>query len=162
MKYNDLNRNGKLDANEPGLQGWVIRLLLDDPVTNKDTLVTTTTTDANGNYSFTNLGPGIYDVRETHQTGWKRTSKNPKDIIITDVSVITNVDFGNAKIKRGEKEDTNNDDNRDDQSGHFFGNHGWSNYMLDFNKSAHIKFNGHFGFGDNSGFKGNLLNFFKK
>jgi hypothetical protein len=162
MKYNDLNRNGKWDTGEPGLPGWVIRLLSEDPITHKLTLVDTQTTDASGNYSFTNVAPGIYDVRETHQMGWKRMSMNPQDIVITDSSTVIGVDFGNAKIKRGEKEDNSNDDNRNDRWGFYFANHGWSNYMFDFNKGDHTNFNGHFGFGGNSGFKGNLLNFFKR
>ena len=70
-KFNDLNHNGVKDANEPGLKGWTIRLLLDDP-NDADTLVAIAVTDANGNYTFTNVAPGTYDVRETHQKGWKR------------------------------------------------------------------------------------------
>ena len=137
MKYNDINRNGKQDAGEPGLQGWVIRLLLDDPTTGKDTLIATASTDAHGNYAFTNVAPGTYDVREVHQKGWKRTSKNPKDIVISEGAVVTDVTFGNATIKRGEKEDTDQDDNRDDQSGKYYGNHGRSDYGKEQNDKGH-------------------------
>ncbi len=72
MKYNDINRNGKKNTNEPGLQGWVIKLM------SGNTVIATTITDASGNYSFQNVAPGTYKVRETHQKGWKRTSKKSK------------------------------------------------------------------------------------
>jgi hypothetical protein len=122
MKYNDLNRNGKKDAGEPGLPGWTIRLI------NGNTVVTTTT-DANGNYTFPNLTPGTYKVREVHKNGWKRMSKNPKSIVIIAGSVVTGVDFGNAQKHKGEKEDTNEDDNHNDQSGNYHPGHGHSNYQ---------------------------------
>ena len=137
MKYNDLNRNGKKDANEPGLAGWTIRLLLDDPITDKDTVVATAITDANGNYTFSNVAPGTYDVREVHQKGWKRTSKNPKDVVLTVGSDVTGIDFGNAVIKKCEKEDNDQDDNRNDQSGKYYCNHGPCNYDKDQDNPDH-------------------------
>jgi hypothetical protein len=125
MKYNDLNRNGKKDTNEPGLQGWVIRLISNDKVIAK------ATTDKDGNYTFLNVVPGTYDVRETHQKGWKRMSKNPKDIVIIAGSNVTGVNFGNSQIKKNEKEDNDNDDNRNEQFGKYFGNWGRSDYDKD-------------------------------
>jgi uncharacterized repeat protein (TIGR01451 family) len=50
MKFNDLNGNGSWDAGEPGLSGWTINLA--GPVSG------TTTTAADGSYTFTNLGAG--------------------------------------------------------------------------------------------------------
>jgi hypothetical protein len=131
MKYNDLNRNGMKNTNEPGLAGWVIRLMSGNNV------VATTTTDASGNYSFNNVSPGTYKVREIHQSGWKRMSKNPKPIVITTGSVVTDVNFGNAQKRKGEKDDTNQDDNRDDQSGNYYGGHGRSDYGNDQNRNDH-------------------------
>lgn len=139
MKYNDLNRNGKKDANEPGLSGWTIRLISEDPITDAETFVTSVVTGANGTYTFPNLVPGIYEVRETHQKGWKRMSKNPKDIVISAGSVVTDVNFGNAQKKKEEKEDSDKDDNREDQSGHYYGNHEKSNYEKDQGKKDHEK-----------------------
>lgn len=121
-KYNDLNRNGKQDPGEPGLSGWVIRLM------SGKTVVATAITDAAGNYHFTNIAPGTYKVRETHQNGWKRMSKNPKAIVITAGSVVTDVTFGNAQKKKAEKEDTDNDDNHDDHSGYYYSHHDHSDY----------------------------------
>ena len=110
MKYNDANRSRTKDAGEVGLAGWTIRLK------NKDnTVVRTTVTDVNGNYSFTNLPAGTYKVKETHQKGWKRMTKNPAAISITSSSNIQNVNFGNAKKLTPENEDTNDEDDRDEQ-----------------------------------------------
>lgn len=133
MKYNDLNRNGKKDVNEPGLQGWTIKL--ENEAT--DAVIATTVTDADGNYTFTNILPGTYEVREKHQKGWKRMSKNPKDIVIAAGDVVTGVNFGNAQKKKGEREDTDKDDNHDDQHGAYYGNHSHSDYDKDQDNRDH-------------------------
>lgn len=131
-KYNDLDRDGKKDTNESGLQGWTIKL------TNTVTgAVLTTVTGVNGKYTFTNIAPGTYKVREVHQNGWKRMSKNPKKIVIIDGSNVTDVNFGNAQKKKSEKEDNDKDDNRDDEDGEYHGNHGNSNYDKDHDKKEH-------------------------
>ncbi len=91
QKFNDLNGNGSKDPGEPGMPGWTINI-----DKNADASVdATTTTDANGNYSFTNLGPGTYRVREVGQTGWSQTTTNPNDITITSGLAVTDVTFGN-------------------------------------------------------------------
>lgn len=109
VKFNDLNRNRIKDAGEPLLSGWTIRLK------NKDnTVIRTTVTNASGAYSFTGLPAGIYKVKETHQRGWKRMTKNPPLMTITTTSVMQNVDFGNAKKLTSEYEDTTADDDRDE------------------------------------------------
>lgn len=53
----DLNGNGAQDANEPGIPG--VKLELYDAA---DNLLGTTTTDANGSYSFEDLSSGDYHV----------------------------------------------------------------------------------------------------
>lgn len=78
-KYRDANRNGQRDAGEAGLAGWEIKLIRDssDLVPAQGTgHVLTTTTDANGNYSFDlwRQGPGNYRVVETQQDGWVQTA----------------------------------------------------------------------------------------
>ncbi|RUR72640.1 hypothetical protein DSM107007_56740 [Nostoc sp. PCC 7120 = FACHB-418] len=72
MKWNDIDGDGVKDTGEPGLQGWTIYL---DSNTNGqlDNGEISTTTDANGNYQFTNLRPGVYTVAEVQQPGWKQT-----------------------------------------------------------------------------------------
>lgn len=155
IKYNDLNRDGNQDTGEKGLSGWVIRLISGDKVIAK------TTTDSNGNYSFTNIAPGTYEVRETHQKGWKRMSKNPKDIVITAGSVVTDINFGNAVKQKKENEDTDKDDNRDEQSGKYYGNHGKSDYEKDQNNKDHQQQENNFGNNGNhfgNGIGGNFGN----
>src|SRR5207237_3237534 len=68
----DSNNNGALDAGEPS-----------------------TLTDSNGNYAFTNLGPGTYRVREVAPAGWVRTTLNPPDITASSGSSVSGVNFGN-------------------------------------------------------------------
>jgi uncharacterized repeat protein (TIGR01451 family) len=69
--YNDLNANGLLDSGEPGISGVIVKLTGTDILGNPVSL--TTTTAADGSYSFTNLltanGSG-YTVTETPPTGW--------------------------------------------------------------------------------------------
>jgi hypothetical protein len=89
-EFNDLNGNGKQDANEPGLQGWTITL------TNLGGSVTeTAVTDANGNYSFTGLDRGIYTISETEQSGWMPTTKKSLKVLVLSGTVSTGDNFGN-------------------------------------------------------------------
>ncbi len=93
QKFGDVNQNGIKELNEPRLSGWTIQLDI-----NADGIVdATTVTDALGNYSFTNLGPGIYRVREVQQAGWTQTTANPADIIGASGTNVTDVDFGNFR-----------------------------------------------------------------
>jgi hypothetical protein len=130
MKYNDLNRNGQKDVNEPGLAGWTIRL-------RSGNKVITTTTDVKGNYSFTDLQPGTYKVREVHQRGWKRMSKNPKKIVIIGGATVTDVDFGNAVKQKKEREDTDKDDNCNDESGYYYAWNHDNHYSQDHDNKEH-------------------------
>ena len=72
VKWNDLDKDGVRDNNEPGLEGWTIYL---DANNNGefDSGEQSTVTDANGEYSFTNLVPGPYTVAEVQQAGWFQT-----------------------------------------------------------------------------------------
>ncbi|MBW4549589.1 MAG: S8 family serine peptidase, partial [Aphanocapsa sp. GSE-SYN-MK-11-07L] len=72
MKWNDRDGDGLKETGELGLSGWTIYL---DSNTNGqlDNGETSTTTDAQGNYRFTDLRPGTYTVAEVMQTGWKQT-----------------------------------------------------------------------------------------
>lgn len=62
--YHDRNDNGVINAGEEGIAGVEIRL------TQGGTVVATTTTNANGQYSFTNLVPGTYAVVEIQPASW--------------------------------------------------------------------------------------------
>jgi subtilisin-like proprotein convertase family protein/protocatechuate 3,4-dioxygenase beta subunit len=98
MKFHDLDADGVKDQGEPGLQGWTIQL---DQGAN-GTVEQSATTDSNGNYSFSNLGPGVYRVREVQQGGWIQSTANPADIIAQSGSNVSGVDFGNHQRTTGE------------------------------------------------------------
>jgi protocatechuate 3,4-dioxygenase beta subunit len=69
--WNDLNNNGVQDAGEPGIAGATVRLY-----TSGGTLVASTTTDASGAYSFTNLAPGNYIVEFVAPAGYRFTGED--------------------------------------------------------------------------------------
>lgn len=99
IKFNDLNADGIRQANEPGLANIPILLepaigsngLLDRPTE------TTTTTNANGAFSFINLAPGNYVVTETTvPAGFRTTTPNPLAVTVGNTNA--NIFFGNAPV----------------------------------------------------------------
>ena len=62
-KYNSATETNAKLAN------WTIQLY----AANGTTLQQSTTTDTNGNYTFSNLAPGTYVVKELQQSGWTQT-----------------------------------------------------------------------------------------
>lgn len=60
--FRDVNNNGAQNGADTGISGVSIQLL-----DSGNTVIATATTDANGDYSFTNLDPGTYSVREPTQ-----------------------------------------------------------------------------------------------
>lgn len=78
--WNDINKNG-IDDSEPGLAGVVVKLYLD---ANNDNIadgvaVATTTTNANGNYLFSNLSAGNYIVGAMMPAGFMSSNQNGGD-----------------------------------------------------------------------------------
>jgi hypothetical protein len=69
LVFNDKNNNGKQDAGESGIAGVTVKLF--DSANN---VVGTTTTDASGLYSFTNLPSGTYTVEITAPAGYKSST----------------------------------------------------------------------------------------
>jgi len=61
----DLNDNGQFDPGEETLEGVTIRLL-----DAGGSVLQTTATDANGEYTFTGLGQGVYTVEEFQPDGY--------------------------------------------------------------------------------------------
>lgn len=71
--FNDRNGNYVKAANESGAAGWTV--YLDTNNNGKlDAGEKSTTTDATGNYSFSNLAAGTYTVQLVRQTGWRITA----------------------------------------------------------------------------------------
>ena len=76
----DLNGNGVVDAGDTnGIAGVTVQLLDVGSI-----VVATTTTGADGSYSFANVRPGAYTVRETDLPGWYSTldTTSPNDNLI--------------------------------------------------------------------------------
>lgn len=100
IKFNDLNADGIRQANEPGLAN--IPILLESAtstngVFNAGTGEVSTTTDANGAFSFINLVPGNYVLTETAiPAGFRATTPNPLAVTVGNANA--NVFFGNTAV----------------------------------------------------------------
>jgi protocatechuate 3,4-dioxygenase beta subunit len=68
--WNDLDQDGIQDANEPGIAGATVNLV--NPT--NGALISTTTTNANGQYGFNNLNPGDYRVEFVTPNGFTNSS----------------------------------------------------------------------------------------
>jgi RHS repeat-associated protein len=105
--FDDLNGNGSQDPMEPGLAGRVIYL---DQNHNgiHDSDETSVTTDANGNYSFINLPPGVYTVAMEGQPGSSQTlpSDDAYSVTVPLGETVSGVDFGAAPISSGARPPT--------------------------------------------------------
>lgn len=62
--YFDINNNGRMDGNEPGIEAVSVSLWRDGSI------VATQMTDADGAYLFENLAPGTYRVTEAQPETW--------------------------------------------------------------------------------------------
>jgi hypothetical protein len=113
-KFNDLNGDGVWDAGEPGLADWTI-YLYDDTGTigvleAGDVLNTSTTTDSNGDYSFTDLGPGSYIVCEDLPVGWTQTFPDAAGGEVIDTCDVNgHAEFGYAFTAASGGDQTDND-----------------------------------------------------
>jgi serine-aspartate repeat-containing protein C/D/E len=94
LKYNDLNANSVRDATDPPLANW--QVYLDINANGRlDPGEPNTITNPQGNYTFGNVSPGRYLVREVQQPGWVQTTPNPGAIDITGNTNAVGVNFGN-------------------------------------------------------------------
>jgi len=96
-KYNDKNGDGNSDSGENGLSGWTINLCTDS---NCNNILHADTTDGNGYYSFDNLEPDTYYVREVQKTGWQQTNpaNNRYTVTITSGQDVSHKDFFNRQL----------------------------------------------------------------
>ena len=103
MKWFDLNGNGIKDNGEvgsPGIEIDLFKLTFPDTI---GSLFLTTSTDSNGDYSFTNLPPGDFRVAE-NQFGASQTfptNGQPYFMILRPGDVKLGIDFGNTVIPPG-------------------------------------------------------------
>jgi hypothetical protein len=91
--YNDVNGNGSQDSGDNGLAGWTVFL---DANNNGalDSGEVSTVTDANGNYSFSELAAGTYHVREIAPAGWMQTTSN-QDVTLAATQQVSGINYGN-------------------------------------------------------------------
>ncbi|MFA4873372.1 MAG: SdrD B-like domain-containing protein [Patescibacteria group bacterium] len=96
MKYEDMNNNGVHDEDEPGLEGWNIKLTPTNPVGPAMTYLT----NLDGTYSFVNLVPGEYFVEETPQTNWFKSEPSAAGytVTISTSGQIEQLNFGNYRL----------------------------------------------------------------
>lgn len=100
--YYDLNKNRVRDGGEVGIAGFTIKLYGGTFWWNWGKLkaVATTTTDANGNYSFTGLSDGIYRIEEKSLNGWNQISGDYRWVLMINGKSITGLDFANySRVK---------------------------------------------------------------
>ncbi|MCW6050843.1 DUF4347 domain-containing protein [Lyngbya sp. CCAP 1446/10] len=99
LKFDDQNGNGTQDlpVDLPVTTGVTINLL--NAATGAT--ISSTTTDATGNYSFTALPPltggAAYRVREVVPTGFTKTTTDPADIPLQSGATVAGGNFGNFK-----------------------------------------------------------------
>lgn len=113
MKYEDLNANGVKDAGEPAISG--IKICLESNTTGVggtcEAGEPSTTTNASGEYSFTNLNPGTYHVTEEIGLGgsgqtWYQSypgttnSYRHANIFLTSGESEKGYNFGNYKYSK--------------------------------------------------------------
>ncbi len=81
----DLDNDGSLTDPDPGIPGVTVRLY-----NSTNTLVGTTTTNSGGYFTFSNLTPGTYYLRETDPSGYVSTADsfggNDNEITVTLVA----------------------------------------------------------------------------
>lgn len=118
-KFEDLDEDGVFDAGEAGLDGWMIFLDADDDGVHDPAEVglegwtifldkdndglfdigeQSVVTDADGEFSFTDLVPGTHHVRELLQPAWTRTLPVAEDEYVVELlsgGSATGVKFGN-------------------------------------------------------------------
>ena len=96
-KFDDLNGDGIRQAGEPRLAGVTVFLdANNDGVLNAGEV--SATTAAGGTYSFENLAPGTYRVREARRAGLLQTTPNPAAIALVGGDHVAGVDFGDFRL----------------------------------------------------------------
>jgi len=89
-KFNDADYDGKYN-NEPGIGGWTIELVQDGDV------ICSTMTDMDGVYTFDDLPPGTYTVREVQDPLWFQMCPSTGTYVIDLTGGdVTDMNFGNV------------------------------------------------------------------
>jgi len=94
LKFNDANGNGTQDSEEEGVAGVTINLF----AASGGALVATTTTGADGSFSFANVNPGDYQVAEVLPDGFVQTLPGGSGMVpvtVTAGGTASGILFGN-------------------------------------------------------------------
>ncbi len=94
-------------AVQPGLPGWTVQLL-----NSSSTVISTATTDSNGNYSFAGVGPGTFTIQEVTQPGYVATPPTSFTVTSSSGLVASGYNFGefqSATLAGEVYNDTNGD-----------------------------------------------------
>jgi hypothetical protein len=100
--YHDINENGEIDADEPGIGGMIVYLVSGDDPTVEPTNAAArwrTTTARDGSYRFEDLDAGYYQViREFRDPSWTPTTSTVISVVLVeyegDVKDFLEADFG--------------------------------------------------------------------
>jgi LPXTG-motif cell wall-anchored protein len=90
-KWQDNNWNKIHDSGEPGMSGITIELW------QNGAMITSTVTGADGSYSFDNLTPGNYTVKEVLETGMVPGMPTSVDVTVTGNQEVPGIDFLNYR-----------------------------------------------------------------
>ncbi len=95
VAFDDLNADGVRDAGEPGLPDRTV--FIDD---NMDGLLTagesTATTEADGGYTFDDLGPGDYVIAQVAAAGWNSVA--PSAVTVASGADVTGANLANFAL----------------------------------------------------------------
>jgi phosphatidate phosphatase APP1 len=100
-KFNDVNGNGVMDPGEAGVAGVTIVLTSGTPGQGAPVM---TTTDSNGDFTFTNVSPGTYTVSEVLPPGFAQTVPGGAGAIpvtLAQGEAKTGLLFGNQAVAGG-------------------------------------------------------------
>ena len=87
VTFMDSNANRTLDADEEGMEGLTLTL------SDENGTIATTTSDASGHYTFTDVLPGTYTVTVTPPAGYVPTTPTARAVTVSDAPV-SDVNFG--------------------------------------------------------------------
>ena len=107
--FDDPNTDNKQEAGEPGIAGVTLTLYELDDGGNYVSTGNTATTDANGNYTFTGLLPGTYQVVETQPDGYLSVGDTPGTVGGQTRGVATTVDILSSINLEGGDDSIHND-----------------------------------------------------
>ena len=87
--FNDLNANGRRDGGDPGLAGVQVYLW------QSGVLIFSQATDSNGSYSFDDVDPGWYTLREVDPSGYLSPPSSPNEVYAQVIDGrVTVINFG--------------------------------------------------------------------